>query len=111
MHFIFASNILGIYHTVTIQPKAYRYKRFVSDVYNEIYIGDENILSFMEVRPGLTGEKETVSFRSTIEGKYMALEEYKRNSYLELKYLHYDPDIASLATFKVLSDRFFTVRK
>lgn len=111
MLFIVSFNFLGIYHTVTIQPKAYPYKRFVSDVYNEIYIGDENIVSFIEVRPGLTGEKETVSFRSTIDGKYMALEEYKSESDLKLKYLHHDPDIAGLATFKVLSDRFFTVRK
>ena len=73
-------------------------------------IRNDYIVSFIEVRPGLTGNKGTVSFRSIKDGKYMAVDNMRYKD-LRLKNLEYDPDFAASSTFKVLSDKFFTVSK
>ena len=104
--------ILGIYRRVTIQPKNYPDHR-IGAYSNMLYVTKDYIVSFLEVKPGLSGDKETVSFRSIKDGRYMAIDSIAAIDYrdLGLKQLEYDPNFAITATFKVHSDKFFKVRK
>ena len=94
--------------TVTIQSKNfpdYRFGIHSEESLTELYIVNDHVISFSEVRPGLTGDPETVSFQSKEDGKYMANE----NTYLSLQDFEDGPGFANSATFRIYPDKFFGV--
>ena len=113
--FIFKQNyskrelyLQGPPETVTIQLKNfpdYRFGIHSEESLTELYIVNDHIISFTEIRPGLTGDPETVSFQSKEDGKYMANE----NTYLGLQEFEDGPGFANSATFKIYPDKFFGV--
>jgi len=96
--------------TVTIQFQSKNYPDYRVGInreesLSELYIVNDtkNFISFTEVRPGLTGDPETVSFQSKEDGKYMANE----NSLLNLQDFEDGPGFANSATFRIYPDKFF----
>ena len=100
--------LLGDPPTATIQSKNYPDYRFgIRSNPFELYIVNDQIVSFVEVHPGLTGTG-TVSFRSEEHGKYIATE-IQGTKCLLLKEFKPGQEFANSATFKIHPNKFFTV--
>ena len=93
---------------ITIQSKNfpdYRFGIHHEESLTELYIVNEHIVAFTEIRPGLTGDPDTVSMQSTEDGKYM----YNDNTFLVLTDFEEGSEFANSATFKIYPDKFFGV--
>ena len=101
--------LLGDLPTATIQSKNYPGYRFgIRSHPSELYIVNDQIVSFVEVHPGLTGTG-TVSFRSEEDGKYIATEKIDGYKYLLLKEFKPGQEFANSASFKIHPNKFFRV--
>ena len=72
----------------------------------ELYITNENVLSFYEIHPGLQPDNiHSASFQSVKDGKYII----NQNSLLELKTVEESEDFKKAATFEIVPDKFISV--
>ena len=95
-----------ITQAVTIKSKNVPTHSFgIGDNTNELYIFADKKLAFHVEVPGLSGDSDSVSFKSIENGTYF----YNDNGLLNLKSIEQSVDFKKAATFKIEHDKFFDV--
>ena len=95
------------YETVTIKSKNYPNYSFGvrRESISDLYITTGHVISFDKLTPGLTGNPESVSFRSIEDGKYIV----NQDTLLRLKEFKHNEDFKKAASFNIIHDKFFAV--